>query len=363
MKGGDMTYSTKDIPAEGLSACWKSPSNIALIKYWGKLGGQLPANASLSITLSNAYTVTRVAASRLDTPGSGPEAEFRFEGELNLPFSSRINTFLKSVASHFQYLPDVKLSIESGNSFPHSAGIASSASGMSALALCLCALEAQFQGKEAGAPGFYEKASSIARLGSGSACRSVYGGITVWGRHHDVPGSSDEYAVPLHFDPHPLFSGLRDAILIVDPGEKKVSSSVGHGLMNGHPFAESRFAQAGKNLSGLLAALKSGDWQVFARIVENEALSLHAMMLASDPWFILMHPNSLLIINKIEEFRKQTEAKVCFTLDAGPNIHLLYPEEETERVATLIKSLKSYCFNDKVIEDLVGEGPKQLTCR
>ncbi len=358
-----MTYSTKDIPATGLPACWKSPSNIALIKYWGKLDGQIPANASLSITLGNAYTVTRVSASLHDTPGSGPEVEFRFEGEVNLSFSSRINTFLKSITGHFQYLPDVKLSIESGNSFPHSAGIASSASGMSALALCLCAIEAQLQGKETGTPGFYEKASSIARIGSGSACRSVYGGITVWGKHSDVPGSSDEYAVPLHFDPHPLFWGLRDTILIVDPGEKKVSSSVGHGLMKGHPFAASRFAQAAKNLSELLVALKSGNWQVFASLVENEALSLHAMMLASDPWFILMHPNTLLIINKIEEFRKQTGAKVCFTLDAGPNIHLLYPEEEANRVATLIESLKLYCFNEKVIEDSVGEGPKQLTCR
>lgn len=357
-----MTETGNEKHGERAIACWKSPSNIALIKYWGKRGNQLPRNASLSITLSNAYTVTRVEAAPLAQAGTGPEVEFRFEGEPNPAFAARIEKYLKQLTAYFDFLPDVKLLIETGNSFPHSAGIASSASGMSALALCLCSIEAQLKGQQEDDT-FFRKASLISRLGSGSACRSVFGGITVWGSHPAIAGSSDEYAVQLDFELHPVFRGLMDAILIVHPGEKGVSSSKGHQLMEGHPYAEARFAHAAKNLSELAGVLKSGDWDTFAGIVENEALSLHAMMLTSSPWFMLMHPNSLMIINEIEKFRKQTGTKVCFTLDAGPNIHLLYPEDEAERVASLKETLRPHCHNGVIIEDFMGNGPEKLSCR
>ncbi len=354
---------TAVIPAEGLMSCWKSPSNIALIKYWGKHGQQLPRNASLSITLNQAYTVTRVRAVPSADPGNGPNLTFRFEGELQTAFATRIGEFLRSVTPWLEFLKDVDLSVETGNNFPHSAGIASSASGMSALALCLCSLDARIRGVEEEDPETFRKASFIARIGSGSACRSVYGGFTVWGEHTDVPGSSDEYAVPLENEYQSAFGVLHDSILIVDPGTKKVSSRAGHGLMNGHPYAALRFEEAGKNLSKLMKALESGDWDLFARITEHEALSLHAMMLTSDPWFVLMHPNTLRIIEEIKNFRKQTGAKVCFTLDAGPNIHLIYPAAELELVVPLLKSLEPFCHNGQQIHDTIGEGPVKLTCR
>ena len=106
---------------------------------------------------------------------------------------------------HFAFLKEVKLEIESGNNFPHSAGIASSASAMSALALCLCSLEKEITSREISRDAFLQKASFISRIGSGSACRSVYGGVSVWGKHKSVEGSDDAYAVPLSFELNPLF--------------------------------------------------------------------------------------------------------------------------------------------------------------
>lgn len=344
------------------AACWKSPSNIALIKYWGKKGIQLPSNASLSVTLDEAYTITRVSANPVSA-GSGPIVSFRFEGELNHSFGSRIQLFLKSIIPHFDFLKDRALDIESGNNFPHSAGIASSASAMSALSLCLCSIEEEISGIQLEREKFLRKASFISRLGSGSACRSVYGNFTVWGKHSSLKNSDDDYAVALPFEPNDLFADLRDTILIVDPGAKKVSSSIGHKLMKGHAYAEARFSQAEENLRDILIALQQGDWETFAMITENEALSLHAMMMTSKPGYVLMHPNSLKIIEKVIDYRKQSGLHVCFTLDAGPNVHLLYPERDSDRLKPLIEELKDFCFNRTSIDDKMGSGPVKLNCK
>lgn len=351
----------KDRLSQTIRTCWTSPSNIALIKYWGKKGNQLPANPSLSFSLHEAFTVTRVAA-ELEPEGNGPVVSFTFEGEKNELFASKIEQFLKDLIPHFDYLPFVKLTIESGNNFPHSAGIASSASAMSALALSLVSIEQQLAVEKANEIDFNQKASYIARLGSGSACRSVYGGYSVWGKHPEINDSSDEYAVPIEFKPGDLFNEIRDTILLVDLKPKKVSSRVGHKLMTGHPFAGARYAQAVSNLSKLKTSLIENDWQTFAEITENEALSLHAMMMSSNPGYILMHPNSLKIVELIWEIRKQNHMNVCFTLDAGPNIHLLYPDAEAEKLTSLIEDLKQYCYRGKLIHDKIGKGPENKYC-
>ena len=348
------------IPNGGLVSHWQSPSNIALIKYWGKRDIQLPQNASLSITLSNAVTRTRVELLPGHVDNNSLELDFTFGGERNPAFADRIRPFLVSLVGDFPFLSNSLVKIESENSFPHSAGIASSASAMSALALCLCDLEQKIAGTRDYGDDFFRKSSSIARLGSGSAARSVYGGYTVWGEHKDVSGSSDEYAIPLSFEPHKVFSKIKNTILIVDASVKKVSSSVGHHLMKGHPFADSRFVQAKSNLSALLQTLKTGDWDEFSRITENEALSLHAMMMSSNPGYILMHPNTMVIIEKLKQFRLQSKTKICFTLDAGPNIHLLYPESETDAVHPFLHQVQEFCVNQTMIDDFIGDGPINL---
>jgi len=139
--------------------------------------------------------------------------------------------------------------------------------------------------------------------------------------------------------------------------EKKVSSTVGHDLMFGHPFAEKRFEQAHENLSKIKAILEAGDIENFIKIVESEALTLHAMMMTSMPYFILMKPNTLEIINKIWKFRSETQIPVCFTLDAGANVHVLYPEKNKAEVLQFIKDeLVGYCQNGQYICDEIGSG-------
>lgn len=349
-----------NIPSGGLVSYWQSPSNIALIKYWGKHGNQLPQNASLSITLSNAVTRTRIELLPGQLNNNSLELDFTFSGERNLAFAERLKTFFENRTDEFPFLRNSLLKIESENSFPHSAGIASSASAMSALALCLCDLEQKIAETHNYGDVFFRKASRIARLGSGSAARSVYAGFTVWGQHKDIKGSSDEYAVPLPFEPHKIFSKIKNTILIVDASVKKVSSSVGHHLMKEHPFAAARFEQAGTNLSSLLQGIKTGDWDEFSRITENEALSLHAMMMSSNPGYVLMHPNTLVIMDKLKQFRLENKTKICFTLDAGPNIHLLYPESEGDAVRPFLDQIQEYCINHAIIDDHIGNGPINL---
>src|SRR5690606_8467108 len=133
-------------------------------------------------------------------------------------------------------------------------------------------------------------------------------------------------------------------VLLIDEGEKSVSSTVGHDLMKQHFFAEKRFEQAGENLEKMIPILRQGDLNGFINIVENEALSLHAMMMTGNPGYILMKPNTLKVIEEIREFRKMNSANICFTLDAGANVHVLYPYSEREIIQVFIKEkLAGYC--------------------
>ena len=208
---------------------------------------------------------------------------------------------------------------------------------------------------------FNQKASFLARLGSGSACRSVKGKVVVWGKHADISGSSDLFGVEFPTAIHSNFNNYQDTILLVDKGEKQVSSTVGHDLMHNHPYAEQRFAQAHDHLSKLKTVLETGDLETFISIVESEALTLHAMMMTSMPYFILMKPNTLEIINAIWKFRKTHNIPVCFTLDAGANVHVLYPENVSVAVLQFIQDeLVGYCQNGQYICDAIGNGSQLI---
>ena len=340
---------------------WKSPSNIALVKYWGKKENQIPANPSVSFTLKNCKTTTKMEFQQKPEPSATFDFELYFEGKRKEDFKPKIQQFFKRIEQYAPFLKDYKFIIHTQNSFPHSSGIASSASGMSALALCVMSLEKELNPEVANNEFFYKKASFLARLGSGSACRSLEGELIEWGEHQNIPESSDLFGIKYPFEIDEVFKSFQDTILLVDKGQKQVSSSVGHNLMHGHPFAEERFAQAHSNLDKLKQIFASGNLEEFIAIVESEALTLHAMMMSSNPYFILMKPNTLEIINKIWEFRESTKTPICFTLDAGANVHLLYPEVHKEKVLEFIKNeLVAYCEKGQYICDQVGKGAEKL---
>lgn len=294
--------------------------------------------------------------------------EVYLDGQAKPDFHPKIETFFNRIESYVPFVRQYHFVITTENTFPHSSGIASSASGMSALAMCLMSLEKILSNaqKPKDFKGEYElyfknKGSFLARLGSGSAARSIEGELVSWGEHEDYVGSSDLYGTVYQDQVHQVFRNYQDVILLVDKGEKQVSSTVGHNLMHNHPFAENRFLQARDHMSQMKDILASGDLDAFIALVEGEALTLHAMMMTSQPYFILMRPNTLSIINAIWNFRKNTGSKACFTLDAGANVHLLFPENEKDKVYDFIKKeLVVYCQNGHYICDNVGQGAKQL---
>lgn len=339
---------------------WQSPSNIALVKYWGKKQVQIPANPSISFTLDKCHTKTWVQVSTKTQHTKEFSFEVLLDGVSKPDFAPKIETFFKRVQPYLPFINAYHFKIQTTNSFPHSSGIASSASGMSALALCFMSMENSLV-SHMDQEYFYKKASFLARLGSGSASRSIEGPLVVFGKHQDLSESSNFYGTKYHGELHDNFKNYQDTVLLVDVGEKKVSSTVGHDLVNGHPFASARFEQANKNLSELLRILKQGDLEGFVKLVESEALVLHAIMMSSQPYYLLLRPNTLRIIEMIWEYRSSTGSHLCFTLDAGANVHLLYPEAEKEGVLQFIKNeLVVYCKNEQYICDQIGFGAKKL---
>ncbi|KUG12324.1 diphosphomevalonate decarboxylase [Elizabethkingia sp. HvH-WGS333] len=310
------------------------PSNIALIKYWGKYENQIPANPSISYTLNHCRTNTIMAFSE----GEDFSVQTFLAGNEELKFAEKIEKYFKNIEQYLPWILKGKYVIRTENTFPHSSGIASSASGFGAIAKCLMQLDAIFSGNTSEEESL-KKASFLARLGSGSACRSLYNGLVVWGNTKEVEGSSDLYAVQYPNDEiHPVFKNFNDWVLLIHEGEKSVSSTVGHGLMKTNPYAERRFQEAHENFAKLKNILKTGDLEGFIKLTEHEALTLHAMMMMSDPAFILMKTGTLEVINKIWDFRRITGLPLFFTLDAGANVHLLFPNDiESDKIKIFIQ--------------------------
>lgn len=355
----DFIISNYSLSVDKGDFAWSAPSNIALVKYWGKKQHQIPANPSVSFTLNNCKTITKMAFAKKMNDGDF-SFELLFEGKPKEDFKPKIIKFFERIFEYCPYLKDFHFTIDTENTFPHSSGIASSASGMAALAVNIMSLE-KLLNPEMEEAYFFQKASFLARLGSGSACRSIKGEVVVWGDHSEIEGSTNLFGVAFSSAVHDNFKNYQDTILLVDKGEKQVSSTVGHDLMHNHPYAERRFLQAHENLSEIKSVLKDGDVGRFIKIVESEALTLHAMMMTSMPYYILMKPNTLEIINAIWKFRNETQIPVCFTLDAGANVHVLYPQNTKEKVLEFIKSkLVGYCQNGQYICDEIGHGAMSI---
>ena len=330
-----------------------------MVKYWGKRDVQLPQNPSFSFALENSFTETLVHYRY--TTSQNIALELIFENVRNSAFEQRIQTYFERIADFLPFIRNLAFKIETKNSFPHSAGIASSASSMSALALCLVTIEQDLFESLKNEQAFFEKASFLSRLGSGSAARSVYGNYSVWGKSGYISDSSDEIAILYDKRIHTEFLALGDAILITSSESKKVSSSMGHNMMIDHPYATARYQQANENLRKLINALEYSDEQLFINVIENEALSLHALMMNSSEGYSLLNENTWKILKKIRKFRKDNDTFAAFTLDAGPNVHLVYKLKDRNKIVEFIeKELIEHCENRKWIDDKMGNGPRKI---
>lgn len=352
---GNSDFEIKDM--EVSSSC---PSNIALIKYWGKYKGQIPANPSISYTLNHCKTYTKI----IFFAGKEFSVKTFLSGKEEDNFAKKIEKYFESIEVYLPWILKGSYEIHTENTFPHSSGIASSASGFGAIAKCLVEIEQAFYNTKEYNFDKIQKASFLARLGSGSACRSLYNGLVVWGEIPVVSGSSDFFAVQYPNDKvHSVFRDFNDWVLLIHEGEKSVSSTVGHGLMNENPYAERRFQEARDNFLPMKEILECGDLDRFISLVEHEALTLHAMMMMSQPAFILMKTGTIEVIHKVWNFRKDTNLPLFFTLDAGANVHLLFPSDkddlgkrnENQKIieSFIERELLSHTQNGKVIKDMM----------
>jgi diphosphomevalonate decarboxylase len=265
------------------------------------------------------------------------------------------------MAGEIPLLKTLNLTVSTENSFPHSTGIASSASGTSAFTLCLLDTVNQVTGQCISNDDLVHLASYAARMGSGSACRSLYGGYTAWGESEQLPASSDEFAIPVSSLVHPEMLTMQNAILVISAEPKEMPSTLGHKSMEDHPFLAGRIGQAEKNMNDALQALKTNDFEKLAAVAECEALTLHALMMSAHPGILLMKPATVESIHLIRKARKGG-LSLFFTLDAGANVHVMYPRAAAEEVNKFIcDALLPLCEDGKVIFDRCGNGPVKLT--
>ena len=295
-------------------------SNIAFIKYWGKsdFDDNIPLNDSVSMCLSDAVTTTTVEWS----PDLGQD-EFYLDGERVLDGRAlRISRYLDRIREQYYRLP---ARVASVNSFPAGTGIASSASAFAALSTAALAAFGE------GLPDS-EEMSRWARRGSGSASRSIDAGFVEWvGGTEDADSYSRQICPPTHWD-------LRDIVAVVSKKEKAISSSEGHKIASVHPFMASRQEEIAARITALKGALASRDFVTFGEIVEHEAMEVQAIMMSGRPSALYMQPETVRLIHALRAFREGSGLPVYFTLDAGPNLHVLCEGKHAHRVEAWLKA-------------------------
>lgn len=281
-----------------------APANIAVIKYWGRKDDRLrlPANNSISINLSDISTLTSVEfLDGLHDDVVSIDGRALEGGERD-----RITTHLDRVRN----MAGIRLraKVESKNNFPKGTGLASSASGFAALSLAAsCA---------AGLSLSERQLSMLARLGSGSACRSIPSGFVEW-----KAGTSDSGSYAYSLYPADYWD-IRDVIAIVGRDAKKVGSTEGQAAVGTSPFYKARVREMPQKIRNIKAALRTRDFSEFGEIAEAEALSMHATMLTSKPALIYWMPATLRIMHEVINGRS-SGLESYFTIDAGPNVHVL----------------------------------------
>ena len=331
-----------------MSVTVEVPSNIALLKYWGKDDPtrQWPSNDSISLTLSRCHSITRVQA-------GGDTDEVYLQGE----HLSREAKHGHNIYAQINFLRRVvggktALQVDTMNTFPLAHGIASSASGMAALtvACVACWLEAKdFAELQEDGYGLAEL-TKLARFGSGSACRSLLGGVVKWERG-DSPATQVVYQL---VDEN--YWRLCDIIVVPDVSiSKEVSSRVGHKRAKTSPFFTLRIAGLAEREKLLREALMARDIEKLGRVLEQEALEFMQVMSTSIPPLAYPGREAIEFLIWLRRCRRQGDFTAYFTVDAGSSVHVLCPATETPKVEHKIRAAyPSY----KVIVDEIGSGPK-----
>ena len=294
--------------------------NIAFIKYWGNQNDslRLPANSSISMNLASLKTITTVSINPTFS-----------DDHLELNGILQTGSILHRTQQYLDLLRKIYrvegfLDIKSTNNFPISAGIASSASAFAALSTAVVHLFGlQLEQKEL---------SAIARLGSGSACRSIPPGYCEWktGNNHE-----ESFATTIAPEHHWC---LWDCIAVIERGVKDVSSTKGHSKAELSPLQHARILDTPRRLNLCRNAIIKKDFNALSKIIEFDSNMMHAVMMTSKPPIMYWHPASLTVMHEVRKMRNKGTA-AAFTLDAGSNVHVICTEDSHENVEIILQNI------------------------
>lgn len=318
----------------------KSPANIAFIKYWGQKDKKyiLPFHDSFSMNLSNCYTTIQLSVHENPTVQELSIKEYKGKDYVKTegPALHKVKDFYTRAKEFLHVENDFGFILYSKNSFPKKAGIASSASFFSALTL---AFTEAFGEKLS-----QKQLSVLARLsGSGSACRSIPDGFSWWNKGNN---SNSSYSVSIA---PPSYWDLVDLVVIVTFDEKKISSSEGHQLATTSPFFSCRIKDVEKRLQQIKQAFLKKDFTTFGKLLEEDTISMHAVMMTQQPPLYFWSGATVELIKKTIALRGLgTEA--YFTIDAGENVHIICQEKDEETVYTYFK-------NQEEVQEIIKNEP------
>ena len=302
-----------------------SPANIAFIKFWGKKNPKLniPFNDSLSMNLDKCLTTTTV------------EFNPRFRGdkvilngkeekdEKKLRVIKIVDLVRERAGIHWG------VRVVSKNSFPSDAGIASSASGFSALALAASTA--------AGLKLSLKELSTLTRLGSGSASRSVIDGFVLWKKGTSSGNSYAEQIAPSeHWN-------LRDVVAVTESERKKKSSTEGHAIALTSPFYKQRQRILKKRVLEIKKSLLKKNFKKFGELLEEEAVELHMIAMTSKPPIFYWNKGTIEVMKKVRELRERG-IQAYFTMDAGPNVHVICLEKDVRKINSTLKRIPEVLF-------------------
>lgn len=321
-----------------MKATCRATSNIAFVKYWGRIDDKLrlPMNGSISMNVDAATTTTTV------------EFDTSLNADTVHPDSLQLNE--KQAARVFKHVDrvralagiDTRVQIATHNNFPMGAGIASSASAFAALTVAAA--------RAAGLDLTTRELTILARQGSGSACRSVPSGFVEWHYGETSEASfAEQIAPPEHWD-------LRDLIAIAQTEHKAVGSAEGNARVTTSPFNQTRLDLAQASLNTIRQAILDRDFTTFGEETEREAIRLHVIAMTSEPMILYWNPVTVRILQAVQVWR--SEGIECyFTIDAGANVHIIAQGINADAVASRLEALEGV---QNVIHSRVGDGATLL---
>lgn len=302
------------------TATAQASPNIAFIKYWGNRDNELriPLNGSISMNLDGLFTRTTVSFQP-----SLPFDQLIINGhEIMGAGRDRVSYILGIIREMAGIRESAEVMTE--NNFPSGAGIASSAAAFAALALA---------GSKAAGLNLSERGlSRLARRGSGSASRSIPGGFVEW-----QAGTSDEDSFAFSIAAPDQWK-IVDCVAIVSASHKKTGSTEGHSIAPTSPLQAARVADAPRRLDLCRNAILNCDFDAFASIVELDSDMMHAVMMTSTPALHYWKPASLDIMNQVRAWRAEG-IPACYTVDAGPNVHVICPESEARIIDKRLREI------------------------